>query len=219
MIYNHQHSAYRQRRMNAGNNKYNGAYYYSKDICKYIYPKVKTDRNWVTVNLPELKDTDVNLNHSIVFIHNNLQPNAYQWLRKYDDLILVCGIPSTMEKVRFFGQPVYLPLSVNIAQVSKYKTKFKSKIFGFAGRENKINNHVPKGTHIISGLSRSSFLKEIADYEYLYAVGRTAIEGKILGCKILPYDERFPDPSIWKVKDCNDSAELLQQILINIDGE
>ena len=59
----------------------------------------------------------------------------------------------------------------------------------------------------------------MARYEEIYAVGRTAIEAKILGCKIKVYDERFPDPNFWKVIDCAESAKTLQQILNKIDGE
>lgn len=213
MIIDHTHPIYRNRRRYAGENKYNGAYYYSKDIVKCIIPNVITDYNWITVNLPELADTDIDLSHSIVFIHNNLQPNAYQWLRKYNDLILVCGIPSTMEKVQFFGTPIYLPLSVNVDQVLKYKCEIKDKIAAFAGRRNKINNHVPSWVDILTNMPRSKLLKEMARYQSIYAVGRTAIEAKILGCKIEVYDERFPIPKLWKIIDCYDAAIMLTEKL------
>lgn len=217
MIIDHTNPIYSKRRRNAGENKYNGAYYYSKDIVKYIIPNVITDYNWVTINIPELADTDVDLNHSIVFIHNNLQPNAYQWLRKYNDLILVCGVPSTMEKVQFFGTPIYLPLSVNIKQVAKYRC-VKDKMVAFAGRANKLNNHVPSYVDILSGMPRSALLKEMARYQSIYAVGRTAIEAKILGCKIEVYDDRFPDPEFWKIIDCSAAAKILTCELEQVKG-
>lgn len=209
MIYNHEHPCYKKRWRVAGNNKYNGAYYYSKDICEHIIPYIGTDRNWVTVNLPELAKTDVDLDHSIVFIHNNLQPNAYQWLRKYKDLILVCGVPSTMEKVQFFGTPIYLPLSVNVKQIEKYKRKTKDKLVAFAGRENKLNNRVPSYVDKLTGLPRYKLLQEMSRYYEIYAVGRTAIEAKILGCEIKVYDERFPDPKFWRVLDCYEASKIL----------
>lgn len=219
MIIDHTNPLYKKRRKEAGINKYNGAYYYSIDIVKNIIPNVKTDRNWVTINIPELAKTDLNLNHSIVFIHNNLQPNAYKWLKKYSDLILVCGVPSTMSKVQWFGTPVYLPLSVDVKQVEKYKRKIKDKIIAFAGRENKLNNHVPSWTDKLINLPRYRLLQEMSRYYEIYAVGRTAIEAKILECNIKVYDERFPDPKFWEIIDCKDSAKTLQQILNNIDGE
>jgi hypothetical protein len=218
MIYDHTNPFYVKRRKEAGNNKYNGAYYYSRDIVKYIIPNVKTDRNWITVNLPELAKEHVNLDHSIIFIHNNLQPNAYQWLRHYNDLILVCGIPSTMGNVIFFGHPVYLPLSVHIASVKRYRKKNKTKEMAFAGRLSKINNHVPKECDILTGMPQTILLNEMSKYKKIYAVGRTAIQAKILGCEIGFYDERFPDARIWKILDCKDAALKLQKIIDTIDA-
>lgn len=219
MIYSHDHPYYKERRRKSGNNKYNGAYYYSKDICEHIIPYVATERNWITINLPELAKTDVNLDHSIVFIHNNLQPNAYQWLRKYKDLILVCGVPSTMEKVQFFGKAIYLPLSVNVKQIEKYKRKVKDKLVAFAGRENKLNSRVPSYVDKLTGMPRYRLLQEMSRYYEIYAVGRTAIEAKILGCKIKVYDDRFPDPNFWKVIDCKDAAKQLKISINKIEGE
>ena len=46
-------------------NKFNGAYYYSKEIVENIIPHVRTNYNWVTININK------SLPHSIVFIHNN----------------------------------------------------------------------------------------------------------------------------------------------------
>lgn len=209
MIYNHDHPYYKKRRRTAGNNKYNGAYYYSQDICNHIINHVPTDRNWITVNLPELAKTDADLNHSFVFIHNNLQPNAYHWLRKYSDLILVCGVPSTVEKVRFFGKAIYLPLSVDVKSVEKYRHKSPSRDMCFAGRMTKLNNHVPKECDILTGIPQSKLLSKMARYRKVYAVGRTAIQAKILGCEIGVYDERFPDPNFWQVLDCYDAAKIL----------
>lgn len=218
MILDHTHPLYKSRLKNAGNNKYNGAYYYSKEIVKNIIPYVKTDRNWVTVNLPTI-DPSINLNHSIVFIHNNLQPNAYQWLRRYNDLILVCGVPSTLSKMVFFGNPIYLPLSVDVKSVERYKTLHKTKDAAFAGRLNKMTKRLPSNIDILSGIPQSKLLVEMSRYQKIYAVGRTAIQAKILGCEIGVYDERFPDPSVWKVLDNKTAAKILQNELDKIDKE
>ena len=93
MIIDHT-SPYYQRPMTAG--KYNGAWYYSEEIVKNIIPNISTDRSWLTINA---KGAPVP-NGSIVFIHNNLHPQFYTWLSGKSDLILVCGIPETMELVR-----------------------------------------------------------------------------------------------------------------------
>ena len=88
MIIDHTHPNYLRKWRNAGLNQFNGAYYYSKEIVENIIPNVETDRNWITVNVK-----GVGLNHAIVFIHNNLHPENYEWLKfyGYKDLVLVCG--------------------------------------------------------------------------------------------------------------------------------
>ena len=73
----HNHPLYRLRWNAAGKNKYNGAFYYSREIVDNIIPNVQTDRNWITVNIE-----GVGCDHSIVFIHNNKHPEHYEWLKK-----------------------------------------------------------------------------------------------------------------------------------------
>ena len=124
MIVDHTHPIYREKRKSLRNgNQYNGAYYYSIEIVKNIIPNVKTDRNWVTIRLADQPIPD----HSIVFIHNNRNPNYYEFLKQYRDLILVCGLEKTVENMQFFGKAIYLPLSVDVSHVSKYKVKRKPK--------------------------------------------------------------------------------------------
>ena len=215
MIIDHTHPEYRKRRLNHKIGKYNGAYYYSKEIVKYIIPNVETDRHWVTINQPVKED----ISHGIVFIHNNINPNRYKWLQDFDDLILICGVPSTTDNMRFYGRPIYLPLSVKVDEIAKYRLKNKTKEVAFAGRIRKINNRIPSQCDRLSELTRSELLKEMAHYKQIYAVGRTAIEAKILGCEILVYDERFPDPKFWQILDSLDAAKMLQEKLYHIDGK
>lgn len=214
MIIDHNHPLYKEKRSKLGKAKYNGAYYYSKDIVKYIIPNIKTDRHWVTVRLPEVEVPD----HSIVFIHNNRNPNYYQYLRKAKDLILVCSTRHTCEKMRFFGTPVFLSLSVNVENVKRFKKKVKTKDQAFAGRMTKITNKVPKSCDILTDMSQTSLLKAMSDYKKIYAVGLTAIQAKILGCEIGVYDNLYPDVDFWKVVDVNDSVKMLQEILTMVDG-
>ena len=212
MIINHEHKKYIQMRGNIGRGRYNGAYYYSLEICRYIIPLIHTDRNWITINVPNIA-----VDHSIVFIHNNLHPEHYDWLSKYKDLILVCGVPETVDKVSHLGTAIYLPLSVHVAEVEQYRCE-KTKEVAYIGRKKKRNNiPFPVKTAFIEGLPREKFLREVAKYREVYAVGRAAIEAAILGCRILPYDERFPDPSIWKIVDSAEAAAMLQEKLDQID--
>ena len=194
MIIDHTHPLYvAKRRQMVDGNQYNGAYYYSKEIVKNIIPNVKTDRNWITIRLNDMK---VHPDHSIVFIHNNRNPNYYSYLKDYNDCILVCSLPSTAENLRFYGKTIYLPLSVDVEEVKKYRVKHKTEDIAYAGRTLKLNytnNRVPKGTPVLTNMSQSKLLKEMAKYRRIYASGRTAIQAKILGCEVLPQETNFPD--------------------------
>lgn len=221
MIYDHTHPWYRAKWKYSGSNRWNGAWYYSHEIVRNIIPNIKTDRSWVTVNIPienRVPQFDACCqDHSIVFIHNNLHPENYDWLARYNDLILVCGIPETMEKVEHLGTPIHLPLSVDVDDVKEY-IRPKTKERAFVGRKAKSGGHkfLPE-TDFIHGMPRELLLKTMAEYRSVYVVGRTAIEAKILGCEILPYDDRFPDPGIWKVMDNSDAVKILQRELDEID--
>lgn len=211
MIIDHNHPHYRQKWQNAGPNKYNGAFFYSKEIVKNIIPRVKTDYNWVTVNIEQTA-----CDHAIVFIHNNLCPERYEWLNQFRDLILVCGIEETMPKVQHLGTPIYLPLSIDTENVKKYRTKRKTKKAAFVGRPSKRGYEgvqLPAGIDYIEDLPRTKLLAEIAKYKTIYAVGRCAIEAKVLGCEIKPYDPRFPDPDRWRIIDNKEAAIMLQEKL------
>ena len=213
MIINHNNQKYSRKRQQIGNGRYNGAYYYSIEICKYIIPQIKTDRNWVTVNT-----RGDGADHAIVFIHNNKNPESYSWLKEYKDLILVCGIPETCAKVMHLGHPIYLPLSVNVKEVASHRC-MKTRDTAYIGRKQKrVGIPFPATIDFISGLQRDRFLDEVAKYRKVYAIGRSAIEAMILDCEILPFDKRFPDPSRWKIMDCSEAAQILQKQLDEIDG-
>ena len=179
MIISHEHRRYIAKHNQIGKGRYNGAYYYSREICRYIIPFIRTNRNWITINIP-----NIGVDHAIVFIHNNIHPEHYDWLSKYNDLILVCGVPETCNKVAHLGRAIYLPLSVKVAEVEQYRCE-KTKDTAYVGRKGKRNNiPFPLHTDFIEGLPRDKLLKTVAKYRKVYAVGRTAIECRILGCDI-----------------------------------
>lgn len=208
MVISHEHPKYKARWNELGADRFNGAYYYSKEIVKYIIPRVKTDRPWVTINVEgECED------RAIVFIHNNLYPERYEWLKKYKDLVLVCGVPETVDKVKHLGTALYLPLSIRKEDIEKYRTE-KTRDTAFAGRERKRTGFtVPRGVDILEGMPREKFLEELAKYRNVYAVGRTALEARYLGARVLPYIQRFPDPTLWEPIDSEEAAEILQKKL------
>lgn len=214
MIIDHNHEAYIRKWERAGRNKYNGAYYYSQEIVKNIIPEIETDRNWITVNL-----RGIGCDHAIVFIHNNKHPENYEWLRQYKDLVLVCGIPETVEKVQHIGKAIYIPLNVDVEYVKQFRVKEKTKDTAFVGRPAKRKNtELPDGIDILENMERDDLLRAVAEYDTIYAVGRCAIEAKILKCKLRAYDPRFPKVSRWKPLDNKDAAKMLQEELNRIDG-
>lgn len=195
--------------------RHNGAYYYSKEIVKNIIPNVQTDYNWCTINTGKACD------HCIVFIHCNINPlKVYEYLEPYDDLILVCGLESTARTMRRkYKHVLYLPLSVDIAEVYSHHHETHWKEYAFCGRYAKaapFRERFHEGTKIISGTDRNELLDQMATYKYIYGVGRTAIEAKILGCTVLPYDDRFPFPDVWHILDNKAAALILQKKLDRI---
>lgn len=214
MIYSHESPTYIERWQRARQNRYNGAYYYSREICENIIPNVQTARGWVTINDPPDSCED----HAIVFIHNNLYPNLYDWLADYKDLVLVCGVPSTCEKVAHLGTPVYLPLSVDVAYVERFKAAEHDKGTCYVGRKVKrLQYDLGRNIDTLEDMPREKLLERLARYENAYAVGRCAIECKILDVNVLPFDERYPNPGVWKIIDNKHAAKILQKILDSID--
>lgn len=217
IIIDHDNPKYREVWRQLGKNHcWNGAFYYSHEIVKNIIPAVKTDRNWVTINIPNL-----GADHAIVFIHSNTRPDIYDWLKQYEDLILVCGIPETIEKVAHLGKAIYLPLSVDVPYVEIFRIPETDRYINtaFAGRQAKRSGvKLPLGTVFLESMPRPALLERLARCQDVYAVGRTAIEARILGCNILPYDKRFPDPERWKIVDNSEAAVILQKELERIDG-
>ena len=218
MIIDHTNRIWRQKYRTFGRNRYNGALYYSQEICRKIIPNIRTNRNWITVNV-----NGVGCNHAIVFVHSNLKPQDYDWLEQYDDLILVCGVPETCDKVAHLGKTIYLPLSIDIDYVQQFTAPADKRMgIAFVGRSSKADYpgvELPDGIDYIVNLKREKLLHHMARYEAVYAVGRVALEAKALGVKVLPYDPRYPDPDIWELIDTSEAVRILQEKLDEIDGK
>lgn len=220
IIVDHEQELYKKARRRIGKNKYNGAYYYSKEIVDNIIPNVQTDRNWVTI-----KAGEIGADHSICFVHNNLTfEETYDYMKQYNDVVYIVGLPDMIDRASKFGETIYLPLSVDVEYVKQFARK-KTKKTAFVGRpeirpriKRDYNVELPDDIDFIEGLPREELLAAMAEYEEVYAIGRTAIEAKILGCKILPYHPRLPDVSVWKVVDNKEAAKILQEKLNKIDG-
>lgn len=212
MIIDHTHPKWINKQASYGKHRYNGAYYYSQELVQNIIPYIKTDRNWVTVNV-----SGVCCDHAIVFIHSNVHTERiYKWLESYKDLVLICGLPETVDKVKNLGKAFYLPLSIDTEYVKQFAVPEKDKLIAFAGRTSKDMN-IPAGVPKLQGIPREMLLKEVAHFKYVYAVGRTALEASCLGATILPYDPRFLDVERWQVLDNKDVIPRLQTMLDAID--
>lgn len=216
----HENKLYRDKIELNPNKRYNGAYYYSIEIVKNMIPLIKTKRPFVTINVGKA------YNHAIVFIHSNLHPEkTYAFLHKYKDLILVCGLPETQLKMAYSfpeHKSIFLPLSVDVKEVQQYYIAFGDKPFMrcYAGRIGKFVSDDPMAmfkVKILTNMERSKLLSEMAKYQYIYAVGRVAIEAQVLGSKVLPFDKRFPRNVEWQVHDNKEMAKVLNQMIHAID--
>lgn len=203
-----------------GSGAYNGAYYYSQEIVKNIIPNVRTDRPWDTLGMKFLHSAD----HAIVFLHHNLNHDkVYGWLKKYEDLVYVCSTHASAAWAtgQSNGSVVYLPLSIDIDYVKQFRTK-KTKEACYAGnlwkfKEPDIEKYVPKGTDFPpKNLPREELLKFIAPYRTCYAIGRTALEAKALGCEVKNCDSRY-EKTKWMLLDNRGAARSLQKALDQID--
>lgn len=128
--------------------KYNGAYFYAKEIEKNIVPLVKTNRPWDLLG----KYSCGSFDNAIVFLHNNAEHEKVygSWLGKYyKNQIFVVNQPSTLRYVKSKGLPaIYLPVSVDLDYVRKFRKK-KTKKACYVGnrwhwRLADIEKYVPK---------------------------------------------------------------------------
>lgn len=203
-----------------GSGAHNGAYYYSQEIVKNIIPNVKTWRPWDTLGMKHLRSLD----HAIVFIHHNLNHDkVYGWLKRYKDLVYVCSTAASVSWAtdQLNGSTVFLPLSIDTGYVKQFKTK-KTKEACYAGnlwkfKKPDIAKYVPEGTDFPSkNIPREELLKFIAPYKVCYAIGRTALEAKALGCEVRNCDSRYEGVN-WALIDNKDAAGHLQEQLDIID--
>ena len=195
-------------------NRFNGAYFYSVEIGQFFIPTIETDRNWVTINVPS-----VELEHAIVFAHNNVH---LEWYEKYrgKDPIFVCGMPETAERLKMYGKTIYLPLSIDTEYVKQFRTEKRFDVC-YVGRAGKRSPDLPKNIIYLENMPRPDLLAWVAQFRRAYAVDRCAIEARCLGCEILEYGYNYGvqhTPDFWKVVDSRDAAKMLQKELDEIDG-
>lgn len=201
-----------------GNILPNGALIYSQNITKNIIPNVKTDRNWVTIN------THTAVDNAIYFIHSNLGlKERYEFLHNYKNLILVASQHKTEKELKELypeHKTIYLPLSIDLDYTLQFKNTTPHERGGacYAGRPDKPYVDGLIGVTKLSNLTHPDLLRKLNEFKYCYAVGLTAIEAKLMGCTLLPFDKRYPDVRVWKILDGKKAASLLKAELDKIDG-
>ena len=222
MIIDHNHPEYKKLRRKIKDGKYNGCWYYSHEIVDNIIPRVKTWRGWNTVG----RELDGMCDHMIVFLHDNSTPWHYNWLKDYNDLVLVCSSKYTLDSVQYSGHTILLPMSVDTEYVKKFRTE-KTKDTCFVGnvwvKQNirgitAQTSAIPDNVDFFSSMPREKLLKEVAKYKRAYAIDRCAIEAKVLGCELLELDTRYSVDNVGEVLDNRDAAKILQRELDKIDG-
>lgn len=214
----HLHPEYIALRKEIGKGKYNGCYYYSREIVKNIIPRVKTWRDWNTVG----RDFEGMHDGMIVFLHDNSTPWNYEWLRKYKDLVLICSSDYTARSVCYSGRIIMLPMNIDTKYVAQFKRRH-TKGTCFVGNKWVLDNTNNDLTDIVdeyfSGLSRRKLLQAMAPFKTVYAQDRCALEAKVLGCKLGHLDTRYSVDNVGYVLDNRDAAKILQRELDKLDGK
>lgn len=225
MIIDTNHPEYIKLRKKTGKGKYNGCYYYSKEIVDNIIPNVKTDRDWNVVGR-ELSGMHDGM---IVFLHDNSTPWHYDWLKNYHDLILVCSSEYTRNSVIYWGKTILLPMSIDVEYVERFKVAKKTKGTCFVGNPwvydnlrgsdiDPTNFDKPTEMDFLSGMRRTKLLKRLAQYRKAMAIDRCAMEALVLDCELIPINTRYGCDNIGRVFDNRDAAKILQEELDKIDG-
>lgn len=197
--------------------KFNGAYFYAKEIEQNIVPRVKTNRPWDLLG----KYSTGSFDNAIVFLHNNAEHEKVygSWLGKfYKNQIFIVNQPCTLRYVESKGLPcIYLPVSVDLDYVKQFRTKKTKKACYVGNRWNwrlaDIEKYVPKDVdYAPDDMERDDLLRFMAQYEICYAVSRCAVEAKALGCQVMKCHSEL-DPDDFPMLDNKDAAVILQREL------
>lgn len=208
LYFSHKSKAYVDKKLK----HFDGAYFYSKELVKNILPKVKTDRPFITINL-----CDNYCDNAVIFIHDNINPYRYVFLKKYKNLILVCSRFETVKALvdllpRF--HVVYLPLSIDTKYVSKFTSESKNKDKCYVGRKSTIPGGLPEVDYLCN-LERDDLLRKLSHYKLAYAVGRCLLEAKCLGLKTVNTSLLHGSEDLLDNKEV---IPVLQKLINEIDG-
>jgi hypothetical protein len=192
IIQDHNTNEYKiaQARLKSG--KFNGAYFYSKEIVDCFIPKIKTSYNWQTINHQTAPE------HCIVFVHSNNALYRYDYLLTYRDIILVCSTHNSVKELKKKGHKkvVYVPLSIDTEYLSQFKNEYKNgtiaagNLWAFTPQTKQFFIH--NGIKHYHDVEREDLLRLISKSETVYAIGRTAMEAIYLGANVIQPDKEYP---------------------------
>ena len=200
---------------NLPSGKFNGAYYYSRDIEEHLAPYLTTKRPINVIGTVCCGGVD----HMVVFIHNYLNSKAYGWLSRYNDVIVVSSDYNVEDEILKNHKVIHLPLSVNVEEIAKHKVKKKTEDACYMGnqwvfKKQELAELVPPDVHRFGEMDREKLWDIVAKYKYAYAIGLCAIEARVLGCRLKMSRYRYPDPEgKFKVFDLREAAVCLQEAI------
>ena len=167
--------------------KKNGAYWYGLEIETNILPKI--DANVIVyVNGASLYEAREVPDGSVVVTHDNANTErTYRKLFK-KNVLFICSKQSTADKLAKIGEKAaYIPLSIDMAYVAKYKRAKKTKDTAFVGNAWSFKRDylasLPKTIKQLSDMPREELLTEMSKYKNIIAEGRCMMEAQILGAK------------------------------------
>lgn len=207
-----------QSKLSAG--KFNGAYFYSKEIVESFIPNINTTYNWQTINHQTAPE------HCIVFVHSNNALERYDYLLKYNDVILVCSTHNSLNQLKRKGHKkvIYVPLSIDTDYLDNFKNDNEKNGTIATGNQWAFTNETKKffiknNIKHYHDIPREQLLTLMSNAETIYAIGRTAMEAIYLGANVIQPDKEYPVEKYTTYYKQEDAIRILQQEIDKYDKQ
>jgi len=201
--------------------KFNGAYYYAREIEEIMLPLLKTDRNVFTIHVP-----NIGIDNALIWAHSNIQlESVYNHWHKYKDLVFIVSQKQTYDKLICLfpnDKIIYLPLSIDFSYLDKFKYMGQRKgsvYFGNVWAErHSIFEKIPKSVNRLHDVPRKRGLEIIARAETVYACGRCYLESLYLNPKGTIHVKPDYATDDLVLIDTHEAVKLLQKELDKIEN-
>lgn len=203
-----------------GDGRFNGAYWYAKEIEDIILPEIKSNAFINTVAVAIHLPYQIPIG-AFVVAHDN-----HQTIQRYRKLFnkgitWICSLDTTQMVLEQAGEKTaFIPLSVDSEYVSQFETTEKTEGTAFFGNswgfKQKYLNELKKGGEvaILSKAPRHDLLAKVAKYENVIAEGRCAIEAQMLGCNVTAPDyEREFNSVVPPMMDSREVIPMWREVL------